>query len=118
MGRPVVHFEVVTNGDAAELAKFYGDTFSWNIDTNNPLNYGLVSDQDAGIGGGIGGTPDPNMPGHVTFYVQVPDLDATLKEISSRGGKTVMGPESVVSGTTIAIFLDPHGNMVGLTKGG
>jgi uncharacterized protein len=113
MERPGVHFEVVTNGDAAELAKFYGDTFGWNIDTNNPLNYGLVSDQDAGIGG----TPDPNMPGHVTFYVQVPDPEATLKEIRRRGGKTVMGPESGVPGTTIAIFLDPHGNMVGLTKG-
>jgi uncharacterized protein len=117
MGRQVVHFEVVTNGDARELAKFYADTFDWSIDTNNPLNYGLVSDKDAGIGGGIGGTPDPKMPGHVTFYVQVPDLDATLKEIESRGGKTLMPPESVVPGTTIAIFQDPHGNMIGLTQG-
>lgn len=117
MGSPVRHFEVVTNGNAEELAKFYADTFGWSIDVNNPLKYGLVSDQDAGIGGGIGGTPDPNMPGHVTFYVQVPDLEATLKGIESRGGKTLMGPEEVVPGTTIALFNDPHGNMIGLTKG-
>jgi len=117
MGRPVVHFEVVTSGNATELAKFYADTFDWNIDTNNPLNYGLVAPEDAGIGGGIGGTPDPNMPSHVTFYVQVPDIAATLKQIEEQGGKTLMGPETIVEGTTIAIFHDPHGNMVGLTQG-
>jgi uncharacterized protein len=117
VGRPVVHFEVVTSGNSEELGKFYADTFGWNVDTNNEFKYGVVSPEDAGIGGGIGGTPDPNMPGHVTFYVQVPDLEATLKEIEGRGGKTVMGPETIVPGTTIAIFLDPHGNMVGLTKG-
>lgn len=113
----VVHFEVVTSGDASELAKFYAATFGWSIDTNNPLNYGLVSQEDAGIAGGIGRTPDPNMPGHVTFYVQVPDLEAILKEIEGRGGKMLMPPEEVVPGTTIAIFQDPHGNMIGLTKG-
>ncbi|HEV8571469.1 MAG TPA: VOC family protein [Actinomycetota bacterium] len=61
-------------------------------------------------------TPDPNMPGHVTFYVQVPDPEATLKEIESRGGKTLMAPDEVAPGTTIALFQDPHGHMIGLTK--
>jgi uncharacterized protein len=117
MGRRVVHFEVVTQGNVEELAKFYADTFEWNVsDTNNPFNYGIVTAEDAGIGGGIGGTPDPSMPNHVTFYVEVPDPAATLKEIEARGGKTVMGPEEIMPGTTIAVFLDPHGNMVGLSK--
>ncbi len=116
MGSPVVHFEIITNGNAEELGKFYADTFGWNVDTNNPFKYGLVTGEDAGIGGGIGGTPDPSMPNHVTFYVQVPDPAATLKDIEGRGGKTVMGPEEILPGTTIALFLDPHGNMVGLTK--
>lgn len=112
----VVHFEVTTNGDVDELTKFYADTFGWNVDADNEFKYGLVSDQDAGIGGGIGGTPDPTVPGHVTFYVQVPDPAATLQEIESRGGKTVMPAEEIIPGTTIAIFNDPHGNMVGLTR--
>jgi hypothetical protein len=56
------------------------------------------------------------MPGHVTFYVQVPDPEATLKEIESRGGKTLMAPDEVAPGTTIALFQDPHGHMIGLTK--
>lgn len=117
MGAKVVHFEVITNGDVKELSSFYADTFGWNVDANNEFNYGLVTPDDAGIGGGIGGTPEPGMPGHVTFYVQVPDPKATLEEIESRGGKTLMQPEEIVPGTTIAMFQDPHGNIVGLTKG-
>jgi hypothetical protein len=57
-----------------------------------------VTAEDAGIGGGIRGTPDPSMPNHVTFYVEVPDPAATLKEIEARGGKTVMGPEEISPG--------------------
>ena len=117
MGGKVVHFEVITNGDATELSKFYAETFGWNVDANNEYKYGLVTPEDAGIGGGIAGVPDPNMPGHVTFYVQVPDPEATLKDIESRGGQRIMGPEEVAEGTTIALFRDPHGNVVGLTKG-
>ena len=117
MGNKVVHFEIMTKGDAGELHKFYSDIFGWKIDANNPLSYGLIGDDDAGIAGGIGGITDPNMSGHVTFYVKVPDPEATLQEIEGRGGKRLMGPEEVVPGTTIALFLDPQGNLVGLSKG-
>jgi predicted enzyme related to lactoylglutathione lyase len=117
MGAKVVHFEVTTNGNAEELQKFYADTFGWNLDTNNPQKYGVITPDDAGIGGGVGGTPDPNMPGHVTFYVLVPDPEATLKEIESRGGKTVLPPSEVAPDTVIAMFQDPHGNLIGLSKG-
>lgn len=122
MGARVIHFEVVTNQDAKELQKFYSEVFGWNVQSPDvpggpPIEYGMVSPDDAGIGGGIGATPDPNMPGHVTFYVQVPDAAATLKEIESRGGKTLMGPETIVPGTTIALFQDPQGHMIGLSQG-
>ncbi|MFN2594490.1 MAG: VOC family protein [Actinomycetota bacterium] len=116
MGAKVVHFEVMTSGDAAELGKFYSEIFGWNVDADNEFKYGLVTPQDAGIGGGIGGVPDPSMPSHVTFYVSVPDPEATLQDIESRGGKRLMGPEEVTPGTTIAMFQDPQGNVVGLSK--
>lgn len=40
----------------------------------------------------------------------------TLKEIEARGGKTLMEPMEVPGGPTIAMFSDPAGNVVGLTK--
>ena len=41
MGQPVVHFEVVGK-DADKLRDFYSKLFSWQIDANNPMGYGMV----------------------------------------------------------------------------
>jgi len=116
MGAPVVHWEVISNGDAKEVQKFYGDLFGWSIDANNELGYGLVAKEDAGIPGGVSGSTDPNLPGHVTFYMGVADPDVVLKEVEARGGTTVLPTTEVVPGTVIALFTDPWGSLIGLSK--
>ncbi len=117
MGKPVVHFEVIGR-DAAKLQKFYGGLFDWNIDTNNPQNYGLVdTGGKEGIPGGIAAAQDMSQKG-VTFYVKVDDLQATLDKAEKLGGKTIMPPMEVPgAGVTLAAFVDPEGNRIGLTKG-
>jgi predicted enzyme related to lactoylglutathione lyase len=118
MADPVVHFEI-THKDAEQLRSFYEEVFSWRtINTiPGPVDYATVDAAEGGIAGGIGGVPDENYPGHVTFYVQVDDPAATLKKIEERGGKTLMGPDQVPGGPTIALFNDPSENMIGLVKG-
>jgi uncharacterized protein len=114
MGKPVVHFEVV-GSDGAALRRFYGELFDWNSqEAPGPMDYGLIDAADAGIAGGIGGLPDG--PGHVTFYVQVPDLQAALDRVEELGGRTVMPPEQA-GPAEIAHFADPQGQVVGLVKG-
>ena len=54
--------------------------------------------------------------GHLTFYVEVPDLEAALSKIEGLGGSTVMGPTDVPQGPSIALFADPEGHLVGLVK--
>lgn len=100
--------------DPKALQEFYGKMFDWNVDANNPMQYGMV--HDAGLGGGIGGEPD-GTPGHVTIYVVVSDLQAALDKAESLGGKTINPPMDVPDGPTIAHFADPAGNMIGLMKG-
>ena len=74
MGEPVVHFEVVGK-DAGKLRDFFGQMFGWKwSDAMGPTDYATVSNAD-GIGGGVGDAPE-GYPGHVTFYVQVPDVEA------------------------------------------
>ena len=73
MGQPIVHWEIVSEGDPKEVQKFYADLFGWTIDADNPLSYGLIDKADAGVAGGISGSTDPNLPGHVTVYVSVDD---------------------------------------------
>ena len=114
MGHPVVHFEVVGK-EGKKLQEFYSQLFDWKIDANNPMNYGIVEAQEGGIGGGVGpGDGD----GHVTFYVQVADLQASLSKAESLGGKTIMPPMEVPGGPAIAMFADPEGNVIGLVKEG
>lgn len=116
MGSPVIHFEV-TGKDAARLQEFYGQLFGWKINTDNPTNYGIVdTGGEGGIGGGIGGSPDGGN-GHVTFYVAVDDPRAALAKAEGLGGRTIMGPEEIPGGPTIALFTDPEGHVIGLVKG-
>src|SRR5581483_2854311 len=127
MGQPVVHFEIIGQDNAA-LHRFYSGLFGWNIDTNNPVGYGIVTREDnlnaegIGIGGGImGGAGHPGMEGysgHVTIYVEVPDAEAALQKAESLGGKRLMGPDQVPGGPIIGQFLDPEGHLVGVTQSG
>jgi predicted enzyme related to lactoylglutathione lyase len=78
------------------------------------MNYGMVSADQTGIGGGIAPGENPT----VTFYVEVDDLQAYLKKAESLGGKTVMEPMDVPGGPRIAVFADPEGNVIGLVGAG
>lgn len=111
---PVVHFEIMGK-DGNKLQKFYGDLFDWQINSDNPMNYGLVEAGDTGIGGGVGPSQE-GQPGYVTVYVQVPDLQASLDKVEKMGGKTIVPPTEIPNMVTFAMFSDPEGNVVGLVK--
>jgi uncharacterized protein len=121
MGQPVVHFEVIGK-DGDKLQKYYSELFGWEIDSNNEMNYGMVSrdsnpaaDGNLGIGGGIAGGP-PGYGGHVTFYVAVPDVAAALAKAESLGGTRIMGPEKIMDTVELGQFSDPEGHVIGVVK--
>ncbi|MEX1104297.1 MAG: VOC family protein [Dehalococcoidia bacterium] len=113
MANPVAWFEV-HGKDGAKLSSFYQQLFGWKIDSNNPMNYGMVDTGagDGAIGGGISGGDEP----WVTIYVSVPDLDAAVADATRLGGKVVQPPEDVPGGPRIALITDPEGNRIGLMK--
>jgi predicted enzyme related to lactoylglutathione lyase len=113
MPNPVVHFEILAK-DSKKAQDFYRQMFDWKIDADNPMGYGMVEPGEGGIGGGVGQTT--LMVGHITFYVEVDDLDAYLKKVESLGGKTMLKPTAVPGGPSVALFVDPEGHLVGLTQ--
>ena len=122
MGQPVVHFEVVGK-DGEKLQRYYSELFGWQIDADNPMKYGMVS-RDAnvnpegiGIGGGIGAGPE-GYAGHVTFYVEVPDVEAALSKAERLGGTRVMGPEDIMGQVVLGQFKDPEGHVIGVVQSG
>ncbi|MDQ3586844.1 MAG: VOC family protein [Actinomycetota bacterium] len=122
MGHPVVHFEVIGK-DGEKLRSYYSDLFGWEIDADNPMGYGIVqregntNAEGVGIGGGVGVGPG-DYEGHLTFYVEVPDVEAALAKAEGLGGTRLMGPDEVPGGgPVLGHFQDPEGHLVGVVQG-
>jgi predicted enzyme related to lactoylglutathione lyase len=122
MGQPVVHFEVIGK-DGEKLRSYYSELFGWQFgDPIGPTNYAVVqrdgntNADGVGIGGGVGTAPE-GYGGHVTFYVEVPDVEAALAKAESLGGTRMMGPDKVPEvDIEIALLTDPEGHVIGLVK--
>ena len=117
MGQPVVRFEVMGK-DADKLQGFYSGLFDWEIDSHH--GYGRVSrdanvnEDGVGIDGGIGAMPGAGE--HLTFYVEVPDIEAALVKSEELGGSRLFGPAEVNPGLELGFFADPEGNKVGVIR--
>jgi predicted enzyme related to lactoylglutathione lyase len=86
-GRPVAWFEVVGK-DGERLRSFFSYLFRWETAEVAPgLHYGVMDASPHGIGGGIG--PSQKGPGHVTFFVEVDDLEATIQDVERLGGNNL-----------------------------
>ncbi len=110
----VIWFEILGQDDA-RLRAFFGELFDWSF---QPINseYSMIPEPSTGIAGGVGKTPKEGCRGWTTFYVQVPDIDASLARASSLGGSTVVPVTTLADGMRIAVFADPEGHPVGLVE--
>ena len=116
MGAPILHFEIM-GGQGDQLKNFYSELFGWKVDSDNPMNYGMIDTQSEskGIAGGVG--PNDDGSSRVTVYASVDDMQATLDKAEKLGGKAIMPPTDVPGGPKIAMFTDPAGNVTGLFNG-
>jgi uncharacterized protein len=114
MTHPVMWFEVLGQ-DGEKLRKFYAGLFGWKIAADNPIKYGMVdTGEPRGIPGGVGQT-FPGTRSWVTFYVETPDVAASLKKAEGLGGKVVM-PRTAMPEVTLGVFEDPEGHVIGLVE--
>lgn len=114
MAHPVVHFEIGCR-DTAKTEQFFGDLFGWHMQRSGPAST-IDTGGQQGIPGHI--TSLGHEPQHYTiFYVEVDDVQAYLDKAASLGGKTLVPPVKIPTGT-FAWFSDPDGNTIGLLKRG
>jgi len=111
----VTHFEI-EGPDGKKLQDFYAGLFGWSVDAGNPMQYGIVSPVENGIGGGISASQDGKS--HVRVYVEVESIDPFLEKAKGMGGKVVMERTVLPGMVTMAQFEDPAGNVVGLAETG
>ncbi|MGA6958746.1 MAG: VOC family protein [Candidatus Acidiferrales bacterium] len=110
MGQPVVHFEIGCR-DSLKTQDFYARLFGWKIAQAGPA---AMIDTGSAVTGHI--TALGHEPFHYTiFYVEVDDVQAYLDKAAALGGKTLVPPVPIPTGT-FALMQDPEGNTVGLWK--
>ena len=110
MAHPVVHFEIGCR-DSEATQNFYMNLFGWQTQQMGPA--AMISTGE-GIGGHI--TALGHEPFRYTiFYVQVEDVQAYLDKAKSLGGKMLVPPVEIPTGT-FAWMSDPEGNTIGLWK--
>jgi predicted enzyme related to lactoylglutathione lyase len=112
MGQPVIHFEIGCR-DIAKTGDFFAKLFGWQMQPMGPAT--MVNTGDStGIQGHISALGhEPHN--YTTFYVQVDDVKAYLDKVTALGGKMVVPPVEIPTGT-FAWFADPEGNTIGLWK--
>ncbi len=118
----VVHFELPA--DNVERAKgFYQKAFGWDISQQPGMEYHMVGTaeidqktrmptQPGAINGGM--TKRNNEVKNTVITIDVPDIEATLKNVEKLGGKMVRKKEPVADMGFTAYFKDTEGNIVGL----
>jgi hypothetical protein len=117
MGRPIVHFELMSK-DPAKVSDFYEKVFAWKIQHFPEMDYRLV---DTGGQGGInGGILQPKQggpaPGTMTLYIDVDDLAAYRQRIVAAGGTICVEEQEVPGMGMFCMFTDPEGRMMALWK--
>jgi hypothetical protein len=114
MPHPVVYFEIGCR-DRAKTDQFFADLFGWHMQQNGPASV-IDTASPRGIPGHI--TSLGHEPQHYTmFYVEVEDVQAYLDKAVALGGKVLVPPVKIPTGT-FAWFSDLDGNTIGLLKSG
>jgi predicted enzyme related to lactoylglutathione lyase len=116
MPRPI-HFEIPADDPERALA-FYREIFGWKFEKwEGPTPYWLITTGPAdepGINGGLLPRPHPAAPPVNT--IGVPSLDASLKAVETRGGRTVVPRMAVPGIGWLAYCADTEGNTFGMLE--
>jgi predicted enzyme related to lactoylglutathione lyase len=94
--------------DGTRAAAFYQAVFGWNIEEHAP-------DFEAPglIGQWVEGRPPAQDAGPM-IWLQVADMDGTLKQVTAHGGQLLEPPSPDGPDRTLATITDPEGNPIGL----
>ncbi|NET34092.1 MAG: VOC family protein [Cyanothece sp. SIO1E1] len=111
MGNPVVHFEIGCS-DQSSVRSFYEACFDWKITSSNNMDE-VDTNSNLGINGHITSLVT-EIDHYVTFYIQVDNVEESLKKIEKEGGKTIVPPIKLPNGKTFAWFNDVAGNTLGI----
>ncbi len=110
-----VHVEFPTR-DLKRAKAFYGKIFGWEFQDYG-RDYVLFNPPGGAVGGGINRVKTVPKKPVVNAYIEVADIDATLKEIKKARGKVLKPRTEVPNFGWWASFSDPQGTVLFLWQG-
>ena len=101
--------------DVGGAAKFYTQLFGWQTEafSGGTHPYTLFKQNGQRIGG-LMQRPHEQAPPHWLAYVEVENVDATVKKASGLGAKVILPAMDVPTVGRIAVFQDPQGAPLGV----
>jgi predicted enzyme related to lactoylglutathione lyase len=113
MPNPVMHFQLSSKQPEA-TAQFYKDLFAWKLNEIPGMGYHMIeTEPKQGIVGGVAHAKETEAI-EVTFYVQVPDVQAALDKARSLGASITQAPIIVTPEITLGMFKDLEGRSIGV----
>jgi predicted enzyme related to lactoylglutathione lyase len=111
MANPICYVEF-WGSNAKGKSEFFREVFGWECVPHGE-NYAMWTTGEGEMGGGLGS--DESMGQCTVAYIQVADIEATLKSIEANGGSTII-PKKQISEDHgyFAHFKDCCGTIVGL----
>ncbi|MCW4016037.1 MAG: VOC family protein [Candidatus Bathyarchaeota archaeon] len=113
----IIHFDIPAN-DLEKLKAFYSKLFDWKIfRAPGPVDYWMIQtvpvDEQGmtlrpGVNGGMYKKEESDLK--AINYIQVDDIDESIKKIVNLGGKITRQKQEVPGVGYIASAVDPEGN--------
>ncbi len=109
----ICHIEI-PSVNLDRVSKFYGTVFGWESNYVKEMDYSMWK-APQGVNGGFSKQlkAAPKDSG-VLFYIEVTDIEVSLKNIETSGGKMVRAKTSIPGIGHFAIFKDTEENDIGL----
>jgi predicted enzyme related to lactoylglutathione lyase len=101
------HIEIPTT-NVKKAKKFYGAVFGWTFTDQPEIKYTLFH-TGGHPNGGLEHVKRMPKKGQVNVYIEVEDIDATLKEIKKAKGKVLSKKKEVPAAGWYAKFATPDG---------
>ena len=107
------HVEIPSK-DYDKASAFYKEVFDWEIQMIPEMDYAMYK-APSGVNGGFNKHLEINAKAGVLLYIEVENIDTTLKKIIENGGKSVQGKTEIAPEMGFfALFADSEGNNLGL----
>jgi predicted enzyme related to lactoylglutathione lyase len=113
-------FEIYVS-DVEKAKDFYGDLFEWEFKSLEGFEpeYTTIFTGEDSIGGGFMKSSSAQEGQSVLIYIDVEDIEMTLKKVEEKGGK-IEKPKTLISATSgyYGLFRDLDNNLIGVWSEG